>query len=128
MMAPSCWRRCCSSFGHSLMRWPRPPQNVHPPDNPYFSDGSSIAARNGGTRCLASRNSNFKSRRICSEQCWLINVVAMPVFPLRPVRPMRCTIPKSTSLEICKISKLKKIRSRETTAYRNLRFPLAYQN
>lgn len=38
--------------------------------------------------CPASMSKYFKSRSVCSGVFMLTNVVAMPVFPLRPVRPI----------------------------------------
>mmetsp|Transcript_77202 Transcript_77202/g.208422 ORF Transcript_77202/g.208422 Transcript_77202/m.208422 type:complete len:224 (-) Transcript_77202:911-1582(-) len=55
------------------------------------SSGSSSCMSTGGMRCLASRRRYLRSRRMLSEQFLLMKVVATPVFPQRPVRPMRCT-------------------------------------
>mmetsp|Transcript_18676 Transcript_18676/g.37991 ORF Transcript_18676/g.37991 Transcript_18676/m.37991 type:complete len:225 (-) Transcript_18676:16-690(-) len=55
------------------------------------SSGSSSCISTGGMRCFASRRRYLRSSSICSEQFLLINVVATPVLPHRPVRPMRCT-------------------------------------
>ena len=38
--------------------------------------------------CAASISKYFKSSSVCSGVFILTNVVAMPVFPLRPVRPI----------------------------------------
>jgi hypothetical protein len=38
--------------------------------------------------CPASISKYFKSSSVCSGVFILTNVVAMPVFPLRPVRPI----------------------------------------
>lgn len=87
-----------------------PPQLVHPtsfPSAPTF--GSSILVKNGGTLragrasvallragsndegtyfCFASIKRYFRSSRVCSAVCMLTNVVAIPVLPERPVRPI----------------------------------------
>ena len=93
-----CWicaLRCCSNFGQLEIRCPRPPQNVHSwaaPSVPLsFSLGSSMLSRNGGIFCFASRSRCFKSRRISSDDNRLMNVVAIPVLPLRPVLPILWT-------------------------------------
>ena len=89
--------RCASSLGHVATRWPSPPQKAHPFESsssavaPPASLGSSSVARTGGMRCLASRSKCFRSSRIVSSQFLLMKVVATPVLPQRPVRPMRCT-------------------------------------
>ncbi|RIA05210.1 hypothetical protein BRARA_K00497 [Brassica rapa] len=66
---------CCSSFGQSLIRCPRPPHS----------------ARTGGILCLASCSKCFRSSSVVSLWFLFINVVAIPVFPHRPVLPILCT-------------------------------------
>jgi hypothetical protein len=67
------------------------PQYVSPPRSKYFSFSDCRAARNGGTFCLASISRCFKSSSTDSSLALFIKVVAIPVLPERPVRPMRCT-------------------------------------
>lgn len=52
----------------------------------------SASCRFGHTHfCFASMSRYFRSRSVWSEVLWLIKVVAIPVFPDRPVRPISCT-------------------------------------
>lgn len=60
-----------------------------PPSSKYFSFSDCNSARNGGTFCLASISKCFKSNSTDSSFALLMNVVAIPVFPDRPVRPIQ---------------------------------------
>lgn len=40
---------------------------------------------------MLCETTHLRSRRMLSEHCLLMKVVATPVFPQRPVRPIRCT-------------------------------------
>lgn len=81
-----------------------PPQIGHPFSTPpCFALRSSIDIRNSGILqtsdppnstthfCFASIKRYFRSSNVCSEVFILTNVVASPVFPDRPVRPISWT-------------------------------------
>ncbi|RID47934.1 hypothetical protein BRARA_I04491 [Brassica rapa] len=53
--------------------------------------GSFSSARTGRILCLASCNKCSKSSSVVSLWFLFINIVATPVFPRRPVRPILCT-------------------------------------
>lgn len=54
----------------------------------YVSVGGAIFATHF---CFASMSKYLRSRSVWSDVLWLMNVVAMPVLPERPVRPISCT-------------------------------------
>ena len=76
-------RASLSSFGHSVILCPKPPQNAHP-FTPFIftksSSGSCRASKTGGTRCLASMSRCFRSSKELSSTSLLIKVVATPIL------------------------------------------------
>lgn len=62
-----------------------------PPNSRYFSLSEQSSARNVGTFCLASINRCFRSSKTDSSLDLLMNVVANPLFPDLPVRPILWT-------------------------------------
>lgn len=76
-----------SIFGHETTVCPKPPQ-YEQPRPPFCSLGSSSIIRTGGIRWRASLSRCLRSKRHVSSQLLLMNVVATPVLPHRPVRPI----------------------------------------